>query len=56
MNGTTRPSHLYSRKKINEKKKSCGLWSETRHEFPKKLKKDEKTDFEPLQKAQISFS
>jgi hypothetical protein len=40
-------------KNYRKKKLSCDLWSEHDMSF---LKKAEKTDFEPLQKAQISFS
>jgi hypothetical protein len=40
------------KKELRKKKLSCGLWREDKLRFSKKA---EKTDFEPLPKAQISF-
>jgi hypothetical protein len=44
------------KKELREKNYPAACGERTNSGFPKKPKKAEKTDFEPLPKAQISFS
>jgi hypothetical protein len=56
MNGATRPSYLMPETKLTKKNSPATCGETTEFNFVQKPKKAEKTDFEPLPKAQISFS
>jgi hypothetical protein len=49
--GTIGPWYLYAEKRIKEKNYPAAGGDRTNSGFPKKSKKAEKTDFEPLPKA-----